>query len=215
LLRAAAGFIIDQVTRLARFIALVAAAAIAGMGWVDKDAQSVLARRNWWAFQKPVRPAVPAMSSDWVRSPIDAFIFEGLGSKKLVPSPPLTRERLLRRVTYDLTGLPPSAGEIDQFLRDRSANAYEKLVDRLLASPHYGERWALRWLDVVRYADTNGYEADAERPHAWRYRDYVVRSFNQDKPYDRFIREQIAGDRSTRRAWCMRRRCTRCTQDAS
>src|SRR6202022_1313779 len=101
---------------------------------------------------------------------------------------------LLRRVTYDLTGLPPSPGEIDQFLRDRSANAYDKLVERLLASPHSGERWALRWLDVVRYADTNGYEADAERPHAWRYRDYVVDSFNRDKPYDRFIREQIAGD---------------------
>src|SRR5205823_6674718 len=85
-------------------------------------------------------------------------------------------------------------GEIDLFLRDKSAGAYEKAVDRLLASPHYGERWALRWLDLVRYADTNGYEADAERPHAWRYRDYVVRSFNGDKPYDRFIREQIAGD---------------------
>ena len=164
------------------------------MGWVDKDAASVLARRNWWAFRKPVRPPVPEVSSGWARTPIDAFILEGLRSRKLAPSPPIARELLLRRVTYDLTGLPPSPDEIDTFLRDQSPGAYEKAVDRLLASPHYGERWGLRWLDVVRYADTNGYEADAERPHAWRYRDYVVRSFNDDKAYDRFIQEQIAGD---------------------
>jgi hypothetical protein len=183
----------DPVIRLAKLLTLLATAA-ALMAWVDKDAQSVLARRNWWAFQKPVRAPLPAVASDWIRTSIDAFILEGLRSKNLAPSPPLARERLLRRVTYDLTGLPPSPEELDQFLRDRTANAYEKQVDRLLASPHYGERWALRWLDVVRYADTNGYEADAERPHAWRYRDYVVDSFNRDKPYDRFIREQIAGD---------------------
>jgi hypothetical protein len=164
------------------------------MAWVDKDAASVLARRNWWAFQKPVRPPVPTPSGGWVRTPIDGFILEGLRSKNLAPSPALSRERLLRRVTYDLTGLPPTPGEIDLFLRDRSADAYERVVDRLVASPHYGERWALRWLDVVRYADTNGYEADALRPHAWRYRDYVVGSFNADKPYKRFVAEQIAGD---------------------
>src|SRR5207247_441141 len=109
-------------------------------------------------------------------------------------STPRARDRLLLRVTLDLTGLPPEPGQIDLVLHDRSPAAYEKVVDRLLASPHYGARWALRWLDVVRYADTNGYEADAERPHAWRYRDYVVRSFNADKPYARFIGEQIAGD---------------------
>ncbi|MBI3693805.1 MAG: DUF1549 domain-containing protein [Acidobacteria bacterium] len=150
--------------------------------------------RKYWAFQKPVRPEVPAIESSWIRTPIDAFILEALREKKLTPSPPLDRERLLRRLYLDLTGLPPGPGEVDLFLRDRSPDAYEKTVDRLLASPHYGERWALRWLDVVRYADTNGYEADAERTHAWRYRDYVVRSFNQDKPYDRFVQEQIAGD---------------------
>jgi hypothetical protein len=183
----------ERVIRLAKLLTLLATAA-ALMAWVDKDAQSVLARRNWWAFQKPVRAPLPAVSSDWIRTPIDAFILAGLRTKNLAPSAALGRERLLRRVTYDLTGLPPSPEELDQFLRDRSANAYEKQVDRLLASPHYGERWALRWLDVVRYADTNGYEADAERSHAWRYRDYVVDSFNRDKPYDRFIREQIAGD---------------------
>ena len=147
-------------------------------------------KRTWWAFQKPQRSEVPAIASN----PIDAFLLEALHAKKLDFSPPLDRQRLLRRVTLDLTGLPPSPGEIDLFLRDTSAHAYEKLVDRLLASPQYGERWALRWLDVVRYADTNGFETDAERPHAWRYRDYVVRSFNSDKPYDRFVQEQIAGD---------------------
>jgi hypothetical protein len=182
------------VTRLAKSIALLVAAAITLTAWVDKDAASVLARRSWWAFRKPVRPPVPEVSGAWARTPIDAFILEGLRSKKLSSSTPLSRERLLRRVTFDLTGLPPSPNEIDLFHRDRSAGAYEKVVDRLLASPHYGERWALRWLDLVRYADTNGYEADAERPHAWRYRDYVVRSFNSGKPYDRFIQEQIAGD---------------------
>ncbi|HTM47650.1 MAG TPA: DUF1549 and DUF1553 domain-containing protein [Bryobacteraceae bacterium] len=178
--------------RLAKFAAILLAATSL-TAWVDKDAASVLARRNWWAFQKPARPPVPHGGA-WARTPIDAFILEGLQSKKLSPSAPLDRQKLLRRVTYDLTGLPPTPGEVDLFLRDRGPDAYEKVVDRLLASPHYGERWALRWLDLVRYADTNGYELDAERPHAWRYRDYVVAAFNQDKPYDRFIREQIAGD---------------------
>jgi hypothetical protein len=168
-------------------VCLVLAVAAAA---VDKDVASVLARRNYWAFQKPAKAPVPQGATN----PIDAFILEGLRAKKLAPSPPLDRARLLRRVTYDLTGLPPAPGEIDLFLQDKSADAYEKVVDRLLASPHYGERWALRWLDVVRYADTNGYEADGLRPQAWRYRDYVVRAFNSDKPYDRFVQEQIAGD---------------------
>src|SRR5204862_5101354 len=112
----------------------------------EKDASAVLALRNWLAFRKPVRPPFPEVSGAWARTPIDAFIFEGLRAKRLSPSAPLGRERLLRRVTYDLTGLPPSPDEIDLFLRDPSAGAYEKVVDRLLASPHYGERWALRWL---------------------------------------------------------------------
>ena len=158
--------------------------------WTDKDVASVIARRHYWAFQKPVKSAVPDIQSPWVRNPVDAFILEALQEKKLSPSQPLDREHLLRRVTFDLTGLPPEPGEIDAFLRDKSPEAYEKVVDRLLASPHYGERWALRWLDVVRYADTNGYELDAERPHAWRYRDYVVQAFNTDKPYDRFLKSR-------------------------
>lgn len=151
-------------------------------------------RRNWWAFQKPVRPPVPALNDPWIDNPVDAFILQALREKKLGPSPPLDKTRLIRRLTLDLTGLPPSPTEVQAFVDDNSPGAYEKLVDRLLSSPHYGERWAQRWLDVVRYADTNGYELDVYRPHAWRYRDYVVRSFNSGKPYDRFIREQIAGD---------------------
>jgi hypothetical protein len=168
--------------------------ALSAPAWTDKDFASVIARRHYWAFQKPVKSAVPDVKSSWVRNPIDAFILEALREKKLAPAQPLDREHLLRRATFDLTGLPPEPGEIDAFLRDKSPDAYEKVVDRLVASPHYGERWALRWLDVVRYADTNGYELDAERPQAWRYRDYVVKAFNTDKPYDRFVKEQIAGD---------------------
>jgi len=173
---------------------VVVAGAFTSSAWIDKDEAWIGSRRNYWAFKKPERAAVPDLRDPWVRTPVDAFILEALRAKKLAPSAPLDRERLLRRVTLDLTGLPPTPGEADLFLRDRSPDAYEKLVDRLLASPHYGERWGLRWLDVVRYADTNGYELDLERPHAWRFRDYVVSSFNRDKPYDRFVMEQIAGD---------------------
>jgi len=175
-------------------LVFVALSATAWTDKADKDVASVIARRHYWAFQKPVKNAVPDIQSPWVRNPIDTFILEALQEKKLSPSQPLDREHLLRRVTFDLTGLPPEPGEIDAFLRDKSANAYQNVVDRLLASPHYGERWALRWLDVVRYADTNGYELDEQRPQSWRYRDYVVQAFNADKPYDRFLKEQIAGD---------------------
>ena len=162
-----------------------------GVLWagVQEDA-FIGARGKYWAFQKVARPPVPSISGN----PIDAFILQELRRKQLEPSKPLDRAQLLRRVTYDLTGLPPTPAELDAFLKDQSRDAYEKVVDRLLASPHYGERWASKWLDVVRYADTNGFELDQDRPHAWRYRDYVIRCFNQDKPYDRFIREQIAGD---------------------
>jgi hypothetical protein len=173
---------------------LVLGSAAAAFGWVDKDTASVLARRNFWSFQKPVRPDVPAIRDPWIHTPVDAFILATLRERKLTPSADASRTAWIRRVTLDTTGLPPTAGEVELFLRDRRPDAFERVVDRLLASPHYGERWAQRWLDVVRYADTNGYELDADRPHAWRYRDYVVRSFNADKPYNRFVREQIAGD---------------------
>ena len=157
---------------------------------LSKDEQRVLARKNWWSFQKPVRPDIPNLATH----PVDAFLLEKLREKGWTLSKPLAKAALLRRLTLDLTGLPPTPDEIDAFLADRSANAYEKQVDRLMASPAYGERWALKWLDIARYADTNGFELDAERPHAWRYRDYVINAFNSNKPYDRFLKEQVAGD---------------------
>ena len=153
------------------------------------------ADRRHWAFVPPVRPSLPAVkNAAWVRNPIDRFVLARLEAKGLAPSPPADRLTLIRRLSFDLTGLPPTPAEIDRFLWDTSADAYEKLVDRLLASPHFGERWAQHWLDVVRFAESNGYEADGDRPHAWRYRDFVVGSLNADKPYDRFVTEQLAGD---------------------
>jgi Protein of unknown function (DUF1553)/Protein of unknown function (DUF1549)/Planctomycete cytochrome C len=151
--------------------------------------------RSFWSFRPVVRPEVPNVArGDWVRSPIDRFVLAKLEAAGLAPAPPAARTSLLRRVTYDLTGLPPSPDEVDAFLADSSTDAYEKVVDRLLASPRHGERWARHWLDLVRYAETDGYEFDAPKPNAWRYRDYVIESFNGDKPYDRFIKEQLAGD---------------------
>jgi mono/diheme cytochrome c family protein len=153
------------------------------------------ADRNYWAFRKAVRPEAPRPKlSFWVRNPIDAFILAALERRGLKPSPPADRRTLLRRVTLDLTGLPPTLEESEAFLSDQSPDAYEKVVRRLLASPRYGERWAQHWLDVARFAETNGFELDQEREQSWRYRDYVVRAFNEDRPYDRFIIEQIAGD---------------------
>jgi hypothetical protein len=144
-----------------------------------------------WAFKPVKRPGVPAVEAG---SPIDAFLLGQLKSKNLNFTPPADRPMLLRRVTIDLTGLPPTLKELNDFLADDSPIAFEKVVDRLLASPAYGERQALPWLDQVRFAETDGFKADDKRPHAWRYRDYVIRSFNADKPFDRFIKEQLAGD---------------------
>src|SRR5262245_43539337 len=179
--------------RFSRFLLLAAAACLV---WAQSSQEEAFigARGRYWAFQQVVRPAVPAIRDAWIRNPIDAFLMDAQRLKQISPSKSLDRAQLIRRVTYDLTGLPPAPSEVDAFVNDKSAGAYEKVVDRLLASPQDGERWASKWLDVVRYADTNGYEHDGDRPHAWRYRDYVIRSFNADKPYDRFIREQIAGD---------------------
>jgi mono/diheme cytochrome c family protein len=151
--------------------------------------------RQFWSFVKPVRPAVPeSKSKNWGRNEIDAFILQKLEEKGLKPAPPAEPAALLRRACFDLTGLPPSPGELDAFLNDRSPGAFERAVERLLASPQYGERWGRHWLDLARYADSGGFEFDVDRPHAWRYRDYVIRSFNDDKPYDRFVQEQLAGD---------------------
>ncbi|MCC6421199.1 MAG: DUF1553 domain-containing protein [Gemmataceae bacterium] len=152
-------------------------------------------KRDHWAWKAPVRPTVPAVrNAAWVRNPIDAFVLARLEAAGLSPAPPATRAQLLRRVAFDLTGLPPSLAEIDAFVGDRSPDAYAKVVDRLLASPHYGERWGRHWLDLARFAESNGFEHDEIRPGAWRYRDYVIRAFNTDKPYDRLVREQLAGD---------------------
>ncbi len=162
--------------------------------WVSpKELDSVKARTKFWSFQKPVRPEVPA-GSPWIRNPVDAFVLARLTATGHKPADPLARQALLRRATLDLTGLPPSPAEMKAFLADTAPDAYERAVDRLMLSPAYAERWAQRWLDIVRYADTNGFELDAERGQAWRYRDYVIRSFQANKSFDRFVREQIAGD---------------------
>lgn len=147
-----------------------------------------------WAYVAPTAPHVPAVSRpDWVRTPIDAFVLARLDREGLAPSEPAARETLLRRVSLDLTGLPPTLAEIDAFVADERPDAYERVVDRLLASPHYGERWARLWLDLARYADTNGFEADNARSN-WAWRDWVVRAFNDDMPFDQFTVEQLAGD---------------------
>ncbi len=152
-------------------------------------------QKAYWAYQPMKRPAVPGAGH-----PVDAFLNEKLTAKKLAPVPMADRATLIRRVQYDLTGLPPTPEEIDAFVKDPDAKAWEKLIDRLLASTEYGEKWGRHWLDIVRYAESNGYERDGPKPNAWRYRDYVIRSFNADKPYGRFIREQIAGDEMPRGA---------------
>jgi hypothetical protein len=161
--------------------------------WVDAGAPWPQVSK-WWSFQPPVRPAVPAISDPWVRTTIDAFILEKLRAAKLQPAAAADPRALIRRVYYDMHGLPPTPDVIEKFVNDKSSDAYEKLVDGLLASPRYGEKWGRHWLDLVRYGDTAGFEQDPYLLYAWRYRDYVIESFNQDKPYDRFVKEQIAGD---------------------
>ena len=151
--------------------------------------------RSYWAFQSPKRVAPPRLAdSGWGRNPIDSFLLAAMKTRGLKPAPPADRRTLIRRAYLDLLGLPPSPDEVEAFVNDSAPDAWERLIDRLLASPHYGERWARHWLDLVRFADSGGFEFDIDRPDAWRYRDYVVNSFNADKPYDRFVREQLAGD---------------------
>src|SRR5688500_4716256 len=152
-------------------------------------------RREHWSFQ-PLRPAPPPAVKDpsWLADPIDQFILAKLGEKGLRPAASANRRSLIRRVYFDLIGLPPTPEEIDAFLADESPEAWAKVVDRLLASPHFGERWGRHWLDVARYADSTGGGRSLILTNAWRYRDYVIDSFNRDKPYDRFVAEQVAGD---------------------
>ena len=155
--------------------------------WIDQGAEW----GDHWAYTPPIRPAVEEI--DTLKNEIDPFILKALEENGLAFSPKADKSILLRRVYLDITGLPPSRQEAEQFLQDTSAAAYEKLVDKLLASPHYGEKWASWWLDLARYADTKGYERDVGR-NIWRYRDWVIRAFNEDKPFDRFTLEQLAGD---------------------
>jgi hypothetical protein len=167
--------------------------------WIRHDAAEISAQipkqAKYWAFVKPQSPDPPQVRNQkWVRNPIDNFILARLEQKGLRPSEEASRRVLIRRLYYDLIGIPPEPSEVTAFLGDQRPDAYEKLVERLLADPRYGERWGRHWLDLARYADTNGYEGDPEWPHAWRYRDYVIDAFNSDKPYDEFIKEQIAGD---------------------
>jgi hypothetical protein len=153
---------------------------------------------TWWSLRPVVKPVPPPAPADkfksWPRNPIDHFILAKLRQKGLEPSPEADRRTLIRRVSFDLTGLPPTPEETDAFLKDTSIDAYEKVVDRLLASPRHGERWARHWMDVVHFAETHGHDQDVPREHAWPYRDYLIESFNADKPYRRFVEEQIAGD---------------------
>jgi hypothetical protein len=165
-----------------------------GAVWPDSESSSKNAKLNHWAFKTPVRPEPPvAKKKSWARNPIDQFVVARLEKEKLKPSPEADGITLLRRLSLDLIGLPPTPAEVDAFLADKSPNAYEKQVERLLASPHYGERWGRHWLDAARYADSDGFEKDKPR-FIWPYRDWVVKAFNDDMPYDRFVTEQIAGD---------------------
>ena len=171
---------------------------LAGSGQVVRAVENVENTDLHWSFQQAVRPTVPDAQQlkygDRVSSPIDSFVLAKLEEKGLEPAPLAERLTLVRRAHFDLIGLPPSPEQIDAFVNDTSAAAWTKLINELLASDHYGERWARHWLDVARYADSGGFESDVWYPNAWRYRDYVVRSFNSDKPYDIFIQEQIAAD---------------------
>ena len=175
-------------------IILILACSVSNSSFAAKDRFSSEDRTHW-AFQKVTAPTPPlVIHRDSVRNPIDAFILSELEQKGIEPAATADKQTLIRRAYLDLVGMLPSPAEVDSFLADRSREAFARVVDRLLNSPQYGERWARHWLDLARYAESEGFKADETRPNAWRYRDYVIRSLNSDKPYDRFIREQIAGN---------------------
>ncbi|MCI0661505.1 MAG: PSD1 and planctomycete cytochrome C domain-containing protein [Acidobacteria bacterium] len=187
---------IDQGAKLSNTDTVAATSKGYGKGY--KEIVFTAEDRKWWSFQKPVRHPIPIPSGSRGRAnptnPIDAFILNSLYREGLAPAPQADRNTLIRRAYLDLTGLLPAPEEVDKFVKDSSPKAYENLIERLLSSPHYGERWGRFWLDVARYADSSGYEHDYDIASAWRYRDYVIKAFNQDKPYNRFIVEQLAGD---------------------
>ena len=168
--------------------------------WIDEGADwpvaadEALAQPAHWSFQPVAAPDLPRIQSAWIHSPIDAFVLDRLHTEEQMPSPEADPRTLLRRLYLDLWGLLPTPDEQREFLGDTRSDAYERLVDRLLASPHFGERWGRHWLDLARYADSNGYELDVPRPNAWRYRDWVVQACNEDMPYDTFVVQQMGGD---------------------
>ena len=175
-------------------VELVRAWIAAGAEW-PQSSEQIATQSDHWAFQTPVRPELPKVSeSAWVSNPIDNFVLAELESQGIAPSLEADRDTLIRRLHFDLTGLPPSPDEVDEFVQDSDPNAYMRLVNRLLASPHFGERWGRHWLDLARYADTDGFEKDSMRPWAYRYRDWVIDAFNRDLPYDQFVIQQLAGD---------------------
>ena len=180
----------DEVDAIRRWVA-------SGAHWPDgltlRDRR--LDRGPWWSLLPLKKPAIPATKTPgWAGNPIDSFILTALEAKGLSPSPEADRRTLIRRVTFDLTGLPPTPDEVEDFVADLAADAYERLVDRVLASPAHGERWARHWLDLAHYGDTHGYDKDKRRDYAWPYRDYVIDAFNRGTPYGRFVQEQLAGD---------------------
>lgn len=165
-----------------------------GADWPESASVKVEDKRNHWAFKPPIRPSLPSVSQNkWARNPVDNFVLARLEQEHLKPSPEADRITLIRRLSLDLIGLPPTIKEVQEFAADKRPDAYERVVDRLLASPHYGERWGRHWLDAARYADTNGYEKDKPRS-IWPYRDWVIKAFNDDMPFDEFTIEQLAGD---------------------
>ena len=149
---------------------------------------------DWWSFSEVKRPQIPEVSGKENIKPIDAFIRNRLEEEKIEPAPLSDRQALIRRLHFDMIGIPPSHEEVKDFVHSENNNSYPELVDRLLSSPRFGERWARHWLDVVRYAETNGYERDAVKPNIWKYRDWVIDALNSDMPYDQFVTEQLAGD---------------------
>jgi hypothetical protein len=167
--------------------------------WIDQGAKMPESEdgaltTDHWSFQPIERPEVPRIDGRVIANPIDAFVRDKLLAAGLPSSHKADRPTLIRRLYLIMHGLPPSPAQVKQFIDDQSENAYENLVQRVLDSPHYGERWAQHWLDLVRFGETHGFETNRERPNAWHYRDYVIQALNEDKPYDLFIKEQIAGD---------------------
>ena len=176
-------------------LVLCVIAALVSNSRADKGNTKSEEARNFWAFKPPVEPRLPEVESEtWCQSPLDRFILARLENAGLEPAPSTDRRTLIRRATYDLTGLPPTPEEVDAFLADSKPEAFERVVERLLASPRYGEKWGRHWLDVARYADSNGLDENIAFANAFRYRDYVIDAFNMDLPYDEFVREQVAGD---------------------